>query len=31
MNSKMKNKEKLQLLSKATNGKELLIILNSIK
>jgi hypothetical protein len=27
----MKRKEKLQLLSKATNGTELLIILNSIK
>jgi len=27
----MKRKEKLQLLSKAINGKELLIILNSIK
>jgi len=29
--TKMKRKEKLQLLSKAINGKELLIILNSLK
>jgi len=27
----MKRKEKINLLSKAINGKELLIILNSIK